>query len=60
MAEYHDFGPGYNSTGRKLAANVTIELTREQYEPYSTVDRVFQFRTGEFGNTAWIDRHPRA
>lgn len=60
MAEYHTYGPGYNATGRAAAANVTIELTKKQYAPFSSPDRVFQFPSGEFGNTAWIDRHPHA
>ena len=61
MAEYQDYGPGFNLTGRQLAANVTKELTTAQYEPYSTVDKVFQYPfSGEFGNTAWIDQHPHA
>jgi len=61
MAEYKDFGPGFNATGRAEAANITIEMTKAQYAPYSTLEKVFQYPfSGEFGNTAWIDLHPHA
>lgn len=59
MAEYRDYGPGFNLTARLAASNVTIEMTKKQYEPFSSPEKVFQFpMTGRFGNTAWIDRHP--
>jgi hypothetical protein len=58
MAEYKDFGPGWNATGR-AAANITIVMNDEQYEPYSTPEKVFQYPfNGTFGNTGWIDRSP--
>ncbi|KZM24922.1 Pectinesterase [Ascochyta rabiei] len=58
MAEYKDYGPGFNATGR-AASNITIVMTDKQYEPYSAVDKVFQYPfTGKFGNTAWIDSDP--
>lgn len=58
MAEYKDYGPGFNATGR-AADNITIVMNKKQYEPYSTVDKVFQHPfTSKFGNTAWIDRDP--
>lgn len=61
MAEYHTYGPGFNATGRALAANVTMEWTKKEYKPYSSPAKVFQYPfVGEFGNTAWIDKHPRA
>lgn len=60
MAEYKSFGPGYNASGRAAAANVTIELSKKQYLPFSSPEKVFQLPSGEFGNTAWIDRHPQA
>lgn len=60
MAEYKTFGPGYNASGRAAAANVTIELSKKQYLPFSSPAKVFQLPSGEFGNTAWIDRHPQA
>jgi hypothetical protein len=59
MAEYHDYGPGFNLTGRLEAANITKELTPQQYAPYSTPAKVFQYPfSGKFGNVAWIDTHP--
>ena len=60
MAEFRDFGPGFNLTGRLEASNITIEMTPEQYAPYSTPAKVFQDPSGKFGNTAWIDQHPQA
>jgi hypothetical protein len=61
MAEYQDYGPGFNASGRAAAANITIEMTKAQYEPYSTLEKVFQYPfSGEFGNTDWIDLHPHA
>lgn len=61
MAEYRTYGPGFNATGRRLAANVTTVLTDEQYEPYDSPAKVFQFPfEGRFGNTAWIDTSPEA
>lgn len=58
MAEYKDYGPGWNATGRALA-NITIVMNDKKYEPYSSLEKVFQFPfEGRFGNTAWIDRNP--
>jgi hypothetical protein len=56
MAEYKDHGPGWNATGRAVG-NVTIVMNDAQYEPYSTLEKVFQYPfDGRLGNTAWIDR----
>ncbi|EMC92708.1 carbohydrate esterase family 8 protein [Baudoinia panamericana UAMH 10762] len=61
MAEFHDFGPGFNLTAREAASNVTIEMTPKEYAPYSTPALVFQYPfSGAFGNVAWIDEYPRA
>lgn len=58
MAEYKTYGPGFNATGR-AAGNVTIVMDKKQYEPYSTVDKVFQYPfSSKGGNTAWIDKDP--
>lgn len=58
MAEYQNYGPGWNATGRSQA-NVTVVMDRKRYEPYSTLEKVFQYPfDGKFGNVAWIDRHP--
>ncbi|KAJ4364110.1 hypothetical protein N0V83_009565 [Neocucurbitaria cava] len=58
MAEYKDYGPGWNATAR-AESNVTIVMDWKQYEPYSTVEKVFQYPfSGKFGNVAWIDRQP--
>ncbi|EME88624.1 carbohydrate esterase family 8 protein, partial [Pseudocercospora fijiensis CIRAD86] len=60
MAEFRDYGPGFNATARREAGNVTIEMTEGEYEPFSSPEKVFQFPfSGEFGNTAWIDAHPQ-
>jgi hypothetical protein len=56
MAEYKSYGPGWNATGRAVG-NVTIVMDDEEYEPYSTVDKVFQY---PFENVEWIDRDPES
>jgi len=59
MAEYKDYGPGFNLTGRLAAANITKELSSAEYSPYSTPAKVFQYPfSGIFGNDAWIDQSP--
>ena len=56
MAEYQDYGPGFNLTGRQQAQNITQLFTAQQYEPYSTPEKVFEYPfTGAFGNVDWID-----
>ncbi|KAI6873217.1 pectin methylesterase [Hortaea werneckii] len=61
MAEYKDYGPGFNLTGRLEWSNVTIEMTPEEYAPYSSPAKVFQYPfSGKFGNVRWIDWHPEA
>lgn len=59
MAEYKTYGPGFNQTGR-AEGNITTILSDEEFSPYSTPGKVFGSRTGEFGNTGWIDEayHP--
>ncbi|PCH34538.1 carbohydrate esterase family 8 protein [Wolfiporia cocos MD-104 SS10] len=58
MAEYGDFGPGFNLTGR-IEGNITLLMTEEEYEPYDRVEKVFQFPfNGTYGNVAWIDFAP--
>lgn len=55
MAEYRDFGPGWNETGR-LEGNVTRVLTAREWEPYSSPAKVFQyFQSGRTGNVGWLD-----
>ena len=59
MAEYRDYGPGWNETARG-ASNVTRVLSDKEYSPYSTLEKVFQYPfSGQFGNTKWIDRYPK-
>ncbi|KAK7519084.1 pectin lyase fold/virulence factor [Phyllosticta citriasiana] len=48
MAEFEDFGPGWNLEGRK-AGNVTRVLTQEEWNPYSGPEKVFE------DGTAWMD-----
>ena len=55
MAEYKDYGPGFNLTARLANANVTKELTPAQYAPYDEPAKVFQYQNGTFGNVDWID-----
>lgn len=63
MAEYRDFGPGWNRTAR-LEGNITIVLDERGYEPYDSVEKVFTVPMGEGvgepGYTFWIDRSPAA
>ncbi|KAF3391458.1 putative pectinesterase A [Penicillium rolfsii] len=54
MAEYKDFGPGFNITGR-LQYNYTILLDDKGWEPYSSPRKVFLTPSGETGQTSWID-----
>ena len=56
QAEYHDYGPGYNATGRAIS-KFDVQLTWEEYEPYSSPALVFQYPdgSGRFGNVGWID-----
>lgn len=55
MAEYEDYGPGWNLTGR-IDGNVTKILNQTMWEQYSSPAKVFQyFMSGRTGNTGWID-----
>jgi len=54
QAEYKDYGPGYNATGRAIS-NFDVQLTDKEYEPYSSPAKVFQTPQGKFGNIGWID-----
>ena len=58
QAEYRDYGPGFNLTARAANYPVTIELTEGQFKPYSSPEKVFQYRDGVYGNTKWIDFSP--
>ncbi|KAE9370449.1 carbohydrate esterase family 8 protein [Stipitochalara longipes BDJ] len=54
QAEYMDYGPGYNVTGREIA-KFDVQLTPQQWAKYSSPQKVFQYPDGRFGNTDWID-----
>ncbi|KAK0125389.1 hypothetical protein ONS96_009236 [Cadophora gregata f. sp. sojae] len=54
QAEYKNYGPGYNVTGREIA-KFDVQLTDKQWSVYSSPKKVFQTREGKFGNTEWID-----
>lgn len=54
MAEYNDFGPGFNVTARQRY-NYTILLDDNGWEPYSSPKKVFLTPDGEVGQTSWID-----
>ncbi|KAF4626626.1 hypothetical protein G7Y89_g11534 [Cudoniella acicularis] len=54
QAEYKNFGPGYNVTGRAIA-KFDVQLTDTEYAPYSSPAQVFQTPEGTFGNVGWID-----
>jgi hypothetical protein len=60
MAEYESYGPGWNATGRAVG-NVTVVMDDAQYEPYSSVEKVFQYPfDGRSGNTGWVDGSPES
>jgi hypothetical protein len=54
QAEYKNYGPGYNVTGRAIA-KFDVQLTDQQWGGYDEPGKVFQTRDGRFGNTGWID-----
>ncbi|KAF2205978.1 pectin lyase-like protein [Delitschia confertaspora ATCC 74209] len=55
MAEYKDFGKGWNETGR-VEGGVTRVLSRQEWEPYSGPEKVFMYPgTGRSGNVGWVD-----
>ena len=55
QAEYQDYGPGFNITARLEAYPVTRILSAEEFKPYSSVEKVFQYRNGSYGNFKWVD-----
>lgn len=54
QAEYRNYGPGYNATGRAISL-FDVQLTAAAYAPYSSPALVFQTPEGKFGNIGWID-----
>jgi hypothetical protein len=54
QAEYKNYGPGYNATGRAISL-FDVQLTAAQYAPYSSPAKVFQTPEGKFGDISWID-----
>ena len=55
QAEYGDFGPGFNATGRALS-KYDVQLNETEWEQYSSPAAVFQYPfSGRFGNVGWID-----
>ncbi|TVY46949.1 putative pectinesterase 67 [Lachnellula cervina] len=54
QAEYRNYGPGYNVSGRASALS-DVQLTDRQWEGYDEPGKVFQTPEGRFGNTGWID-----
>ncbi|KAH8811956.1 carbohydrate esterase family 8 protein [Xylogone sp. PMI_703] len=56
QAEYNNYGPGYNATGRAEAL-FDVVLTKKEYEQYGSPRKVFQTPDGKFGNDGWIDRN---
>lgn len=59
MGEYRNSGLGFNEGGRK-GGKISKMLSEEEYEPYSSVGKVFQSPTGEFGQVGWIDKSPES
>ncbi|TVY29419.1 putative pectinesterase A [Lachnellula hyalina] len=54
QAEYKNYGPGYNVSGR-ASALFDVQLTDRQWAVYDEPGKVFQTPEGRFGNTGWID-----
>ncbi|TVY49150.1 putative pectinesterase [Lachnellula occidentalis] len=54
QAEYKNYGPGYNVSGRASALS-DVQLTDRQWGDYDKPGKVFQTPEGRFGNTGWID-----
>lgn len=55
QAEYQNFGPGFNVTGRK-ASLFDRQLSEQEFKPFSSPEEVFAFEDdGKFGNVGWID-----
>lgn len=54
MAEYKDYGPGFNASER-LAGNITTLLSPKQARQYRTPKDVFMTPTGSQPNIDWID-----
>ncbi|TVY85645.1 putative pectinesterase A, partial [Lachnellula willkommii] len=54
QAEYKNYGPGYNVSGRASALS-DVQLTDRQWGVYDEPGKVFQTPEGTFGNTGWID-----
>jgi len=54
QAEYKNYGPGYNVTGRAIS-KFDVQLTESQWDVYSSPVKVFQDPKGAFGDVGWID-----
>lgn len=54
QAEYKNYGPGYNATGRAIS-KFDVQLTESQWSVYDDPGKVFQTPEGAFGDTQWID-----
>jgi pectin methylesterase-like acyl-CoA thioesterase len=54
MAEYENFGPGWNVTAR-IKGNATRVLSDEQVAPYQCASDVFMDEAGSQPYTQWID-----
>lgn len=61
MTEFRNFGPGFDLMARSGNANISTVMTPEEFGPFDSVEKVFQWPFGgEFGNVGWIDRRPWA
>ncbi|KAL9088247.1 MAG: hypothetical protein Q9159_003231 [Coniocarpon cinnabarinum] len=54
LAEYKDYGPGFNASAR-VSGNITTELTDEEAAPYRWPKDVFRGPEGEVVSLGWID-----
>lgn len=55
QAEYQNFGPGFNVTGREESL-FDRQLSEELFAPFSSPKEIFAHEDeGVFGNIGWID-----
>lgn len=54
QAEYKNYGPGYNATGRAISLYDQV-FNDTEWAPYSSPVEVFQDPEGNFGDVSWVD-----
>lgn len=54
MAEYGDYGAGFNRTGR-IEGGIDTLLSKKEWGVYDEPGKVFQDQEGVFGDVSWVD-----